>query len=70
MGNTNLPEFGAAHEKNSRDTRGGAAQLTDKEQKVLRSSPSPVFVLPNPLVAAEEAIIGTVDTGYSPSGAT
>ena len=33
MGNTNLPQAGAADTENSRDTRSGEQQLTDKEQK-------------------------------------
>ena len=33
MGNTNLPQFGAANTENSRDTRSGNDQLTDKQKK-------------------------------------
>jgi hypothetical protein len=33
MGNTNLPQFGAADTSNSRDTRSGADQLTDAQKK-------------------------------------
>lgn len=33
MGNTNLPQFGAAGTSNSRDTRSGTDQLTDEEKK-------------------------------------
>lgn len=32
MGNTNLPQAGAAHTKNSRDTLSGGNQLTDQEK--------------------------------------
>lgn len=33
MGNTNLPQFGAADTRNSRDTLSGEEQLTDEERK-------------------------------------
>ncbi|WP_426702608.1 hypothetical protein ACPPVV_06295 [Rhodanobacter sp. Col0626] len=33
MGNTNIPQFGAANTKNSRDTRSGSDQLTDEQKK-------------------------------------
>lgn len=33
MGNTNLPQFGAADARNSRDTRSGREQLADERQK-------------------------------------
>jgi hypothetical protein len=33
MGNTNIPQFGAADTENSRDTRAGKDQLTDKQKK-------------------------------------
>lgn len=40
MGNTNLPQFGAAGTRNSRDTRSGTDQLTD-EQKTQRDDADP-----------------------------
>ena len=33
MGNTNLPQAGAADTGNSRDTLGGADQLTERQRK-------------------------------------
>ena len=33
MGNTNLPQFGAAGTDNSRDTLSGTEQLTDQQRK-------------------------------------
>ena len=33
MGNTNLPQSGAVGSDNSRDTRSGSGQLSDKEQQ-------------------------------------
>lgn len=33
MGNTNIPQFGAAGADNSRDTRTGTDQLTDEQRK-------------------------------------
>lgn len=33
MGNTNLPQFGAAGTENSRDARSGRDQLTDEQKK-------------------------------------
>jgi hypothetical protein len=33
MGNTNLPQAGAANTSNSRDTRSGSEQLTDEQRK-------------------------------------
>ncbi len=41
MGNTNLPQFGAAGVKNSRDTLSGEQQLTDDQRKVAGIGPSP-----------------------------
>lgn len=67
MGNTSLPQSGAAHEENSRDTLSGIQQLPDQLQK--RAEPVPV-VPPNPLVTPAHAIIGYLDTGHSPSDAT
>ncbi len=70
MGNTNLPQFGAAHEENSRDTRSGAGQLTDAQQKEA-PAPDPVrTVAPNPKVTLEQALGGYTGTGHSPADAT
>ncbi|TAL84498.1 MAG: hypothetical protein EPN74_11275 [Rhodanobacter sp.] len=33
MGNTNLPQFGAAETKNSKDTLSGENQLTEEQQR-------------------------------------
>jgi hypothetical protein len=41
MGNTNLPQFGAAGVKNSRDTLSGEQQLTQDERKAAGIGPSP-----------------------------
>lgn len=41
MGNTNLPQFGAADVKNSRDTLSGEQQLTDDQRKAAGVGPSP-----------------------------
>ena len=38
MGNTNLPQFGAAGTDNSRDTLSGTEQLTDRQRKQSRSA--------------------------------
>ena len=38
MGNTNLPQFGAAGADNSRDTLSGSEQLTDQQRKQRRSA--------------------------------
>ncbi|MGY3038782.1 hypothetical protein ACVWWQ_000369 [Rhodanobacter sp. TND4EL1] len=70
MGNTNLPQFGAKHQKNSRDTRSGVEQLTDKAREEQRQAPAKPVVPPNPAITPEEAIMGYVDTGHSPSDAT
>jgi hypothetical protein len=70
MGNTNLPQFGAAHQENSLDTRSGAGQLTDAQQQQVRV-PDPVrIVVPNPKVTLEQALAGYTGTGHSPAGAT
>ena len=41
MGNTNLPQFGAAGAKNSRDTLNGEQQLSDDERRAAGIGPSP-----------------------------
>lgn len=70
MSNTNLPQSGAAHENNSRSIRSGIAQLSDADQKKARLDSSVLVSPPNPAITPVEAIIGCVDTGHSPSGAT
>lgn len=70
MGNTNLPQFGAAHEKLSRDTLRGAGQLTDAQKSEVRGQGAARIVIPNPAVSPEHALGGYTDTGHSPAGAT
>lgn len=112
MGNTNIPQFGAADTANSHDTRKGAEQLTPEQKKqrdaqaqgglgsllpdsvanesnrVVEhanhgenvigaatlnedSGPSSKRVEENPATLKDRAaLIGHVDTGYSPSDAT
>ena len=70
MGNTNLPQSGATHEKNSLDTRSGAAQLTDEQREEARAQDSIRIVAPNPKVTLEQALGGYTGTGHSPAGAT
>lgn len=41
MGNTNLPQFGAAGVKNSRDTLSGEQQLTPDQRGAAGAGPSP-----------------------------
>ena len=70
MGNTNLPQFGAAHEENSRDTRRGAGQLTDAQREEVRAQDPIRIVAPNPKVTLEQALGGYTGTGHSPADAT
>ncbi|HZX72500.1 MAG TPA: hypothetical protein VFE77_16970 [Rhodanobacter sp.] len=70
MGNTNLPQAGAAHEKQSRDTLRGAEQLTDAQEQEAREQGPPRVVAPNPAVSLEQALGGYTGTGHSPAGAT
>lgn len=70
MGNTNLPQFGAAHEKHSRDTLRGAEQLTDAQQEKVREQGPATIATPNPAVSLEHALAGYTGTGHSPAGAT
>lgn len=67
MGNTNLPQSGAAHAENSRDTRSGIQQLPAGAHN---GTESVAVMPPNPLVTPAHAIIGYLDTGRSPSDAT
>jgi hypothetical protein len=47
MGNTNLPQFGAANTKNSRDTKAGDEQKTDEQKKEHKADPeSPESIAP------------------------
>jgi len=70
MGNTNLPQGGAAHEHNSRDTLSGAGQPTERQKKLARGKLPPEFVQPDPAVTPSQDILGYVDTGHSPPDAT
>jgi hypothetical protein len=70
MGNTNLPQAGAAHEKHSRDTLRGTEQLTDAQQQEARAQGPTSVATPNPEVSLEHALAGYTDTGHSPAGAT
>lgn len=40
MGNTNLPQFGAADIENSRDTLSGTSQLTDEQKRKKKRHPA------------------------------
>lgn len=42
MGNTNLPQFGAAETKNSKDTLSGKNQLTEEQQRRRKKARSDV----------------------------
>jgi hypothetical protein len=70
MGNTNLPQFGAAHEKLGRDTLRGAGQLTEAQKKEIREEGPAGVAMPNPRVTPEHALGGYTGTGHSPAGAT
>lgn len=70
MGNTNLPQAGAAHEQLSRDTLRGADQLTDAQKNEAREQEPARVATPNPAVSIEHALAGYTDTGHSPAGAT
>ncbi|WP_426690034.1 hypothetical protein [Rhodanobacter ginsengiterrae] len=70
MGHTNLPQPGAAHQKNSRDTRSGVQQLDAEERREKSETPAPAVVPPDPAITPAQAIIGHVDTGHSPPDAT
>ena len=70
MGNTNLPQFGAAHTANSLDTRSGAGQLTDARKEEDRAPEAVRTQVPNPAVTLEQALAGYTGTGHSPAGAT
>lgn len=80
MGNTNLPQFGAAGTENSRDTLSGKAQLTEPQrnranasERISGKSPagSSADNLPNANDPANNpAFGGHANTGYSPSDAT
>lgn len=41
MGNTNIPQVGAAHVKNGRETLSGNDQLTDEQKKHTQRRPDP-----------------------------
>lgn len=71
MGNTNIPQGGAANIENSRDTRTGTDQLTKEQKKKGTSQPSPKDQKPpDPAVSVDEALGGHVGSGHSPSDAT
>ncbi|MEO8778858.1 MAG: hypothetical protein ABI389_09330 [Rhodanobacter sp.] len=70
MGNTNLPQSGAAHQENSLDTRRGAGQLTDAQQEEVRARGPVTIVAPNPKVTLAQALGGYTGTGHSPADAT
>ncbi|MEO8849248.1 MAG: hypothetical protein ABI440_11560 [Casimicrobiaceae bacterium] len=70
MGNTNLPQAGSAGQQNGRATRSGVDQLPEAKQKEAPKLPATRIKPPNPAVTPEEAIVGYIDTGHSPTGAT
>lgn len=51
MGNTNLPQFGAAGRDNSRDTLPGSEQLTDQQRRQHRSATGGTEPPPNSVPA-------------------
>ncbi|EIL93216.1 MULTISPECIES: hypothetical protein [Rhodanobacter] len=77
MGNTNLPQAGAADTDNSRDTRSGNAQLTDRQRKegdTGQELTPPDRPKDPPVKAGRDADMsaytGHANTGHSPSDAT
>jgi hypothetical protein len=70
MGNTQLPQGGAADEKNGRATRSGLEQLTDDQQQDAHGKSPTEVKPPDPAVSLDEALTGYVDTGHSPPAAT
>jgi hypothetical protein len=76
MGNTNLPQFGAADADNSRDTLSDDQQLTEEQKKqrakAAQQSPGGQGSAAGEESAepSHEALGGHADTGHSPSDAT
>ncbi|WEN14868.1 hypothetical protein PY254_16800 [Rhodanobacter sp. AS-Z3] len=84
MGNTDLPQAGAAHTENSRDTLSGEAQLTEQQRVRAAEFHSKRFRDGSIEEVAERdadhlrvghaddlaGLVGHVDTGHSPSDAT
>lgn len=77
MGNTNLPQAGAADTGNSRDTLGGADQLTERQRREGDNGQEltpPDRPKDPPVKAGRDADMaaytGHANTGHSPSDAT
>jgi len=84
MGNTQLPQAGAAGVENSRDTRRGVAQLTDEQSRATppddpvatpdETTPADSHAMPAPGAPLSprdrRTYEGYVDSGHSPADAT
>lgn len=63
MGNTNIPQAGAAHEKNGRETLSGNDQLTDEQKKQTQRRPDPAAEARLPTDHAGETVKRPLRTG-------
>lgn len=65
MGNTNIPQAGAAHEKNGRETLSGNDQLTDEQKKHTQRRPDPAAEVRPRADHADETAKRRVSTGIA-----
>lgn len=56
MGNTNIPQAGAAHEKNGRETLSGIDQLTDEQKRQLHRQSRVDPQTPDPRARVDETV--------------
>jgi hypothetical protein len=68
MGNTNLPQFGAAGADNSRDTLSGSEQLTDQQRKQQRSAAGGTEPPPDAVPAPGQSRDTAHQRGVDPEG--
>ena len=74
MGNTNIPQAGAADEKNGRETLSGMDQLTDEQKKAALKKGAQRSVegdteIPDGTDHSDEATVRRMDGGSSSSDA-
>ncbi len=65
MGNTNIPQFGAADTANSHDTRGGEQQLTEdqKRQRDAQAEGGLSSLLPDSVANESQRVVDHADHG-------
>lgn len=72
MGNTNIPQFGAADSANSHDTRGGAEQLTEdqRRQRDTQAEGGLSSLLPDSVANESQRLVDHADHGNDVIGKT